>query len=270
MDRIPVGKKRSIAVPRSWDDLTARQMETLADISAHEMTAPVLRLVFALSLTGMRVKERLEDGSFSIRRGLRKVTLSSEELCGLALTQSYILEKDEDSKGKNRWLIVSRRVLDPYPHLKGWSSPGDALEHLSYEQFMYALFYEQQLKDDSSKLSFLLACLWHRGRKFDAEGIEKQARRIARLPWQRRQAMLWYWTGCKQFLKGRFPRVFRPSGSGPSRNIFEDQLRVVDALSQGDMTRKPKVREGFLYDALFSMDESLRRQEEMEDRLRRP
>lgn len=39
---------------------------------------------------------------------------------------------------------------------------------------------------------------------------------------------------------------------------------MVDALAAGDMTKKEQVRSGYLYDALLSMDESLRRQEERE------
>lgn len=52
-------------------------------------------------------------------------------------------------------------------------------------------------------------------------------------------------------------------GKAPSRlRLFV--IALVIALAQGDMTKKDAVRKGRLYDALYSMDEALRRQEEAE------
>lgn len=122
------------------------------------------------------------------------------------------------------------------------------------------------MESEPEMLTRLLACLWHSGRRFDPARIERDARRIARLTWQRRQVMFWYWSGCLHFLTKRYTRVFarRSGGKTSPSALFEDQLRVVDALAAGDMTKKEQVRSGYLYDALLSMDESLRRQEERE------
>ena len=60
----------------------------------------------------------------------------------------------------------------------------------------------------------------------------------------RQPVMFWYWQGSLDFLKGRFRRIFQ----GEAKN--------------GD------VRKGRLFDALYSMDEALRRQEEMESHLK--
>ena len=53
-----------------------------------------------------------------------------------------------------------------------------------------------------------------------------------------------------------------PHKGGGGGNVFESQQRIIDALAGGDMTKKEAVRQGYLYDALISMDESLRQREE--------
>ena len=64
-----------------------------------------------------------------------------------------------------------------------------------------------------------------------------------------------------EFIGSQFPRVFSGGGS-VTGNVFESQLRLLDSLAKNDMTKKPAVREGLLYDALMTMDESIRMQEE--------
>lgn len=267
MDRIPYGR-RSLDIPTCWNDLTASQLEALADLSAAGLSAQTLKVHLTLHVLRLRVTGFETEHRFRLVRGLRHFTLSAEEFHVLADRLAFVLERSESD---GAFSIVSRLTSDPYPHLRGFLSPGAALEHLTYEQFMYAQFYQSQLHDDPSALERLLACLWHRGSSFDAERVEEDAKRLRRLPWQTRQAMLWYWDGSMDFIRRRFPRIFSPASSSEAvrSNVFEDQLRIVDALAGGDMTRKPAVRQGYLYDALLSMDESLRRQEEHESRMRR-
>ena len=54
----------------------------------------------------------------------------------LAHTQSYLLE--ESGEG---YAIASRRLRQPYRRIGRLRSPGDGLERLTYQQFMYAQFY---------------------------------------------------------------------------------------------------------------------------------
>lgn len=261
MDRIDSTRK-GIPVPTCWNDLTAVQLEALADLSARRLTAQTLKVYFTLFVLRMRVTGFVSGNRFRLARGLHRFTLSAEEFHTLCDRLAFVLERSESDGAVT---VVSHRTTDPYPKLRRFSSPGDALERLSYEQFMYAQFYQSQLSDDPAALERLLACLWHTGDSFDAENVERDAKRLRRLPWQTRQAMFWYWDGSLDFIRHRFPRIFSAAPSGkPRSNVFEDQLRVVDALAGGDMTRKPAVRQGYLYDALLSMDESLRRQEERE------
>lgn len=65
-----------------------------------------------------------------------------------------------------------------------------------------------------------------------------------------------------------YPRIFSGEGKGSYGRVFDAQLRLLDSLAQSDMTKKPEIRKGLLLDALYSMDESIRRKEETEESLR--
>ena len=78
--------------------------------------------------------------------------------------------------------------------------------------------------------------------------------------------MYWFITGSIINLGEQFPRVFSGS-STVNHNVFDSQLRLLDTLASSDMTKKDAVRQGKLMDALYTMDESLRRQEEIEEKM---
>ena len=64
-----------------------------------------------------------------------------------------------------------------------------------------------------------------------------------------------------------YPRIFSGEGKSNGR-VFDSQLRLLDSLAQSDMTKKPEIRKGLFLDALYAMDESIRRKEETEESLR--
>ena len=135
MDRIEYGRHH-IDVPTSWDDLTSRQLEALAGLSARGLPAQVLRVWMTMCVTGLRVAGRSPAGCYRLTRGMRSVTLTAREFTTLAHTQSYLLE--ESGEG---YAIASRRLRQPYRRIGRLRSPGDGLERLTYQQFMYAQFY---------------------------------------------------------------------------------------------------------------------------------
>ena len=80
--------------------------------------------------------------------------------------------------------------------------------------------------------------------------------------------MYWYILGRLSCMANSYPRIFSGEGKGSYGRVFDAQLRLLDSLAQSDMTKKPEIRKGLLLDALYSMDESIRRKEETEESLR--
>lgn len=80
--------------------------------------------------------------------------------------------------------------------------------------------------------------------------------------------MYWYILGSLSCMGNSYPRIFSGESKGSYGRVFDAQLRLLDSLAQSDMTKKPEIRKGLLLDALYSMDESIRRKEETEESLR--
>lgn len=263
MEQIHYGRK-DINVPQSWQEMSAKQLLALARLSAAGISAQCIKLLFAFHVIGACVLRRKSDGTYILLRGFRRFVLSAGDCTLLAEKFAWLFSEEKDSEGRTVMTLVPQFVNCPWNRIGHLNGPGDFFDRLTYYQYMFLLHYESTISDRPEDSDRLLACLWHSGEVFDSNTIEHDRRRIARMSSERRIVMLWYYIGCKNALHKRYPRIFAAAGEGGTGNVFEDQMRVVDALAGGDMTKKDLVRSGYLYDALVSMDESVRRSEEME------
>lgn len=125
--------------------------------------------------------------------------------------------------------------------------------------------YLDAIQVDPDKLNYMLACLWHRGKEFNIDNLERDAMLIKYLPERKKMVMYWFVSGCLSYLSNGFPRIF--SGGGTiTHNVFDSQMRLLDTLANSDMTKKDSVRKGNLMDALYTMDEIMRRNEEIREK----
>lgn len=132
---------------------------------------------------------------------------------------------------------------------------------------MYLQTYLDGLAADPAKLDSLLACLWHTGRRFDINRLEHDARLIRRLPAEVKMMLYWFILGSIQNFADCYPRVFSGGSGKIAGNVLDSQFRLLDSLAAHDMTKKDDVRRGLFIDALYAMDEQLRIQEEMKEKM---
>lgn len=258
-------------LPSEWKDFTTGQLELIARIVNHSMPLETAKLYIVLNLIGLRITRKVGDDAFRfVWRGRRGV-ITTDETAQLAAAYDFLFGEVEGKP--ETFVVISNLTRDPYPHLTDglfpFHGPGDLFEHVTYDQFVYAHTFTSQLSADPTVFPKLLACLWHRRRRFDPDRIDADARLLSRLPRERQTVMFWYWCGSLAALQRLFPRVFSSTGKGSTGNAMENQQRIIDALADGDMTRKQAVRRGLLLDAMFSMDESIRKAEEMKRNLSR-
>lgn len=265
--------KRSVDLPETWDEIPTRHLEGLVRLTRQAMPLSSARLRYVLYLMDVYVSGRVDADHYEFCRVLRRGVLSSTDFQVLSHSVDFLFCKESSGDG---YFVDSRLTRCPYPllrhRLRLFRSPGDALERLSYEQFVYCLFYQQLMETEPSALYDLLACLWHTGAVWTLSRLERDSRLLRSLSSVRQTVMLWYWMGCLSFLRQKFPRIFAPVGTGKATTpgeLYDSQLRIIDALADGDMTRKEAVRKGDLYDALYSMDEAIRKNEELEKHLHR-
>lgn len=275
MAKVIIGKSE-IIIPGSWDEMTTEALEALAQYTSHQLPVQTLKVYFLIYLCGMRPGRKvpkddkdnrngLED-EYLYYRGIHGYRLTATQLVRLSHALSWMFSMNPDD---NSVVLDVKRIRDCYPRLYGnglkrtLHGPGDGLERLTYEQFIWAQAYEQRLLRDPLSLTSLLACLWHSGKTFDPERIEEDAAAIKSLSADRQTVMFWQWTGSLRYLARRFPRAFAPGeDGGRDVNVFEEQQRIIDALADGDVTRKPLIRQGLLYDVLMTMEQNIKRAEE--------
>lgn len=258
-------------IPETWDEFTSEQLEVFARLMNRSFKVQHTKVLFLCYLLRLRIRRLKFEDEYRFRWKRQKGVLSAQDIASLTQTLNFLFDSSEDPDTHVvTYSVNSKLTRNPYPTLRLFGrklyGPGDAFDSLTYDQFVYSQHYFSLLSDDPSALNYLLASLWHRHKVFDSSMLEKDSRLFRFVPKHRKVVMLWYFTGSMSMLASRFPRVF--SGNGKSTgSIFENMQRIIDALASGDMTRKPLVRSGSLYDALFSMDESVRKNEEMERRM---
>ena len=229
-------------VPANWDELTVPQLEYLARISQADQPVEQFKLLALLYCLGARI-----DGRGRVRIGKKTYALDAENMNRLA--------------GLMNWTL-------PYPTLQvrrqQLTGPDDNLFDITFEQYMYLQTYLDAAAADPAQLDKVLACLWHTGQRFDINRLERDARLIHHLRDVTKMVMTWFVMGSIRYLSDSFPRVFGDGGGQGFGNVFDSQLRLLDSLAAHDMTKKDSVRKGLFLDAIYSMDERLRIQEEEE------
>lgn len=269
-------------LPENWDELTTDQLRYLVRITQTDIPieqVKIYMLLYCLQAHVRRHKEIYNDAvritvgqpSDKVRFNIRKKSymLRPEEVNVLADLFHFLLRID---RGKyhpsvETYYINPGLTRTPYPtlrcRLRKFIGPDDQLLDITFEQFMYLQTYLDAMKDDPTQINRLLACLWHRKPAFDITHLERDAAILSHLPSDQKMLMYWFVLGSLSWLSDCYPRVFSGEGKSTGR-VFDSQMRLLDSLAQSDMTKKPEVRKGHLIDALYSMDESLRRQEEVE------
>ena len=244
-------------VPADWDELTTAQLEYLALISQGEQPVEQFKLLALLYCLGARI-----DGHGKIRIGKKAYALGADSINRMADVMGWTLER-----GKKLYKLTCRRTVNPYPKLQvrrqRLIGPDDNLFDITFEQYMYLQTYMDAANTDSAQLNNVLACLWHTGQRFDINRLEHDARLIHHLRDVTKMVMYWFVLGSIRYLSDSFPRVFNDGGGKGMGNVFDSQLRLLDSLAAHDMTKKDSVRRGLFLDALYSMDEQLRIQEEI-------
>ncbi|WP_303071624.1 hypothetical protein [Bacteroides nordii] len=270
-------------LPESWDELTVPQLLHLVKLTKSDIPIEQLKiemLLYCLQAHVCRHKiiyqdkvriaigQRSKQAKFTVRN--HSYLLTPEEVNSLANLFQFLLKSVTERITDEKIYYVNPLLsTNPYPtfryHLHTYTSPDDGLLNITFEQYMYLQTYLDAMRQDPQNINLLLACLWHRGKVFDINRIEKDAAILKHLPDNKKMLMYWFILGSLSFLSEMFPDVFSGDGKGSGR-IFDSQLRLLDSLAQSDMTKKNEVRHGLLIDALYSMDESISHKKEIEER----
>lgn len=268
-------------LPENWDEFTPKQLLYLVKLTKSDTPIEQIKthlMLYCLQAHVCRHKKifkeyvhiKIGQESQTVRFRIRKHSylLLPSEVCAIADQLSFIVARAENQEN---YQINPQLTVNPYPTLRcrplKFYGPDDQLFDITFEQFMYMQTYLNAMQLDPKKIDHLLACLWHRKKEFDVNQLDKDAALLHYLPEDKKMIMYWFILGSLACYADNYPRVFSGEGKTTGR-VFDAQLRLLDSLAQSDMTKKPEIRKGLLIDALYSMDESIRRKEETEENLR--
>ena len=275
----------SYKLPENWDELTTKQLLYLVKLTTSDIPVEQVKIYMMLyclkahvcrhkkifkEYVQIKIGQESETVRFQIRS--HSYFLLPEEISKLADQLSFLIRVEDNrfNPSQKSYLINPKLTTNPYPtihcRLNKFTGPEDQLFDITFEQFMYMQTYLDAMRSDSKKINHLLACLWHRGQTFDINRLDKDAAILQHLPEDKKMILYWYITGCLSYMADAYPRVFSGEGKSNGR-VFDAQLRLLDSLAQSDMTKKPEIRKGLLIDALYSMDESIRRKEDIDNDL---
>lgn len=264
-------------LPGSWDELKPKELLYLVKLTQTDIPVENLKvhmLLYCLNGHVDRYRKKYKQNVCFVIQG-KKYLLTPEEVHSLSNLFTFLFEQETDRGGETvRYYIKPKRFINPYPgvciRMEKFTGPDDGLYDITFEQFIYMQTYLDAMQQDPQKINHLLACLWHRKATFDINRLDNDAALLRHLPEAQKIVLYWFINGSIINLSGHFPRIFcGEENSNVKHNVFDSQLRLLDTLANSDMTKKDAVRKGSLMDALYTMDESIRRQEEMEERLKK-
>lgn len=244
----------SYEVPGEWNEFGADQLVFLCLITGKECTIEEIKLkVFLFCMEARIANYRAAGGErYKIRVGKKTYYLNTEQVMALAGVYDFLFTEGRDGKA----VLEVKLTRNPFPEIGGGKiqlyGPDDGLTNISYGQFIMLQTYQQRLAEDWGCIDSFLAVIY-KPREFsaDAEGDYKLLEVVSK---EVKTVLYWYYVGCVDFIVGKFPKVFSGDGDNGYRDVFDNQMRIVDAMADGDVTKKEMVKRCLLYDALYTLE----------------
>lgn len=156
------------------------------------------------------------------------------------------------------------------------NDPGAALSAITYGQYQYLCHYLSLLESAPKEaLNGIAGTLFQpesvqtADNSFDMEAWLMQFPKLVRcdLPVcvsYYQTIILWYATGSMRLLADQFPKVFggdTAEGNEPG-DAYRAQLKLLDTLTDGDVTKREAVRNANLWDVLHNLEMRIEKNEE--------
>lgn len=259
-------KGKNYFVPGDWNEMTAEQLCFLAVILTQRCTVQEAKLKMLLFCLGGRIRgyRRATGNGYAVSLPGTNVYLTPEQLTVLSAVYDFLF--CETDKGCDLDIRLTRNPFPVYV-LKDrtLTGPEDGLTNVSYGQFIMLQSWQQQMKNDfNMALDNFLSVIWKDGNFSISE--DGPAELIKEVDPAVKTVMFWFFLGSMRFIQEKFSRVFPGSGNSEVDDIFDIQQRIVDEMASGDVTKKEQVKHCLLYDALYTLEMAIERDEKMKQK----
>ena len=255
-------------LPESWNEMNPKQLEQIAKIVMSNVYPIGLMVKLSLSFMGMRLSGKkpvyINGGQyFYVKHGWRRIYLiNSVQMHEICKCVEFLLDDNQ---------IISSLTKNPYPVIENrfyrLFGPADNLANIRFGEFIQVEIERDAFVKTNDKKHFnrMLAILWRptcwKNQDSDMrialrmDRVDKWAKRIAKLPDCQKRVMQWYYDGCLQFLKEKFSSVFSSGSSDENVSTFDSFMKMVNLLAHNRLIDVEKIREAYLFDALYTLQE---------------
>ncbi len=269
-----------IKIP-SWNEFTKAQLIKLAACSIEKPTITDFCLQALFIITGLKINKKKHvvidnEECFYISHGRKKTYLVGESdlaAITLSLREHFFYET------QNNGQTVFVPEVDLYNPTINWFrvgnlalwAPAKALANLIFEEYIYTETYYTRYVDKKNEVFMdnLISVLYRpkqniynriinknygdKREEFNIYKCKQRAKTITKLDKATRQVILWYYSGCRNYLKQKFPFVFSGTGSASGKDTFEVMLELTTSIS-GSSINNEKTRKTMLYDILSELN----------------
>ncbi|MEI6853114.1 MAG: hypothetical protein WCL06_09735 [Bacteroidota bacterium] len=267
---------------------------------SHKETA-IVALVYLMGFKVRKIREKVVGGvpCFYLRsaKGIDHLVSTVDLLFLIKLMDFLFLITEEEEKNegngeynstRSRYQWQSRLFRQLFPKI--WVSsrllskkllygPADGLTNIKLSEFIQCeTYYSDFLKTkDESKANLLIATLYRPEREgYDPANVEhagdrreplndylvkKRVKLVNRLKPHEKQAILFYYEGCKLYLKGKFPNVFEEGEHSDNKSerankigVFEGYIKLVASLADNEAPKIEAWMDTQLYAVLITME----------------
>lgn len=245
-------KTIKIILPKSWNELTNRQLERLALLFNTTKPSVKFDLEILYILLDIKWWQYLEKAK--IRIVLRNITMSE-----IRKNYDFIYAKN-DRTIFNPFLKPKTYNLKP----KTYFAPQDRLANLTADEF--AVADDLHIKFSETKnieyLQYLAAVLYTPTKKrpeFDKNELHEKAILFKKVPIEKLLAMEITYFGCKNNIVKRFPKVFPKTQSAASsaKNKSYGFGKVILSMAKGDLSKLDQIKKVNIYAFLEQFEEDL-------------
>lgn len=236
------------SVPSDWNELSSVQIVYLIRMVENKVTAEEVKLKMLLYCIDAHIRKydnkKSNNTLYLLKVSKKEFWLTAEELASIAAVFNFLFKEKDGEISINPLLTIN-----PFPSTQCGCitvyGPAEGLTDITYQQFSDLMIWSTRIGESDMYLNKFISIIYKR--KTAAATPEL----IAKMSPTVKTAILWFYYGCLQLIQAKFPLVF--SGDGSSGDIVDGQMRTIDALAEGKLADKEKVKSALLYDALYTI-----------------
>lgn len=259
-------------IPANWNELSPDDLFGLFLYLQSCTPIHQVKIKMLVRAVGMQIIQDKKGRSKGVIAGLDG-TIDLEQISQMAECFDFLFTEPDEA---GNCVLDMNLTENPVKYLFKENDPGAALSGITYGQYQYLCHYLSILESaPKDALNGIAGTLFHpesvqtAGSPFDMETWLMQFPKLVRcdLPvcvGYYQTIILWYVTGSMRLLADQFPKVFGGSNGGNDEpgDAYRAQLKLLDTLTDGDVTKREAVRGANLWDVLHNLEMRIEKNEE--------